>query len=392
MKKSLNYILSTSGKYHYFEVAKILYKRNQLKKIFCGYPWVKLKNENIPKRLVDSKSFYNILRYLIRNNSKLEKISEYLNILHKKKIDQITCDYIDKNNDVDVLLNLAGTSLNAGIKMNNSNKIYICERSSAHILYQNNLLVEEYKDLKINKDYVTNNWFVESEIKEYENADIILVPSNFVKNTFDKSTFHKIKILNFGTNIHNFYPNDKIKKDNNYFDILFIGQKSIRKGLHYLVDAFDKFKHPNKRLHVIGSDTGDKEFFKKKLKNDNILIYGHVPQLKLNDIINTCHLFVLPSIEDGYGLVVLQAASGGCPSIVSENTGAADFVKQNNCGFVVPIRNSDAITKKMELLSDDKSLLNKISLNAINGSRNNTWSDYVDKLDLIVEEAMNLRN
>ena len=64
MKKSLNYILSTSGKYHYFEVAKILYKRNQLKKIFCGYPWVKLKNENIPKSLVDSKSFYNILRYL----------------------------------------------------------------------------------------------------------------------------------------------------------------------------------------------------------------------------------------------------------------------------------------------------------------------------------------
>ena len=342
--------------------------------------------------MVGTKSFYSILRYLIGNISKLEKISEYLNILHKKKIDQVTCDFIDQNNNVDVLLNLAGTSLNAGIKMNKNNKIYICERSSAHILHQNNLLVEEYRDLNISKNYVTNNWFIENEIKEYENADIILVPSNFVKNTFDKSTFHKIKILNFGVNINNFYPDDKIKKDDNYFDILFIGQKSIRKGLHYLVEAFDKFKHPNKRLHVMGSDTGDVEFFKKKLKNDKIIIYGHVPQLKLNNIINKCHLFVLPSIEDGYGLVVLQAAAGGCPSIVSENTGAADFVKQNNCGFVVPIRDPDAITKKMELLSDDKNLLNKISNNAINGSRGNTWSDYVDQLDLIVEKAMYHKN
>ena len=73
MKKSLNYILSNSGKFNHFEVAKILHKRNQLKKIFCGYPWFKLKNEDIPKSLVVSKSFYSILKYLIRNNSKLEK-------------------------------------------------------------------------------------------------------------------------------------------------------------------------------------------------------------------------------------------------------------------------------------------------------------------------------
>ena len=66
----------------------------------------------------------------------------------------------------------------------------------------------------------------------------------------------------------------------------------------------------------------------------------------LNNIINKCHVFVLPSIEDGYGLVVLQAAEAGCPIIVSENAGASDFITNNKCGFIVPVKNSNAITDK----------------------------------------------
>ena len=145
-------------------------------------------------------------------------------------------------------------------------------------------MLEEYKELNKKKEYITNKWFIENELKEYEETDIILVPSNFAKNTFDKSTINKTKVLGFGANIDNFFPNVNIDKSKNYFDILFIGQKSLRKGLHYLIEAFHKFKHPNKRLHVVGSDTSDKEFFINKLKHEKIIVYGHIPQLKLNDI------------------------------------------------------------------------------------------------------------
>ena len=73
----------------------------------------------------------------------------------------------------------------------------------------------------------------------------------------------------------------------------------MQKGLHYLIEAFNNLKYPNKRLHIIGSDTLDKHFFDKKLKKDNIIVYGHIPQLKLNNLINKCHVLVLPSIQDG---------------------------------------------------------------------------------------------
>ena len=101
-----------------------------------------------------------------------------------------------------------------------------------------------------------------------------------------------------------------------------------------MIEAFNKLKHPYKRLHIVGADTVDKPFFEKKIRAENIIIYGHVSHLKLNNIINKCHVFVLPSIQEGLAMVTLQALSGGCPVIVSENTGAKELVKKNKCGML----------------------------------------------------------
>ena len=381
----LNYILSNQGKFHHFEVAKILYKRKKNKKIICGYPWFKLKHESIPKKLVASLGFLRILREPIHRSPYFKKLDNFLNILNAKNIDRVTCNYIDHIDDADVLLALSGSGLNSGKKIKKNNKIYVCERSSAHIVSQNNILSEEYKKYT-NKNFKINSWFIERELEEYENADIILTPSTFVKNTFGKSLSNKTKVLEFGADINNFFVIDDESKSQNFFDILFIGQISLQKGLHYLIEAFNAFNHPNKRLHIVGSNTVDYDFFHKKLNNENIVVYGHVPHTKLNRLINKCHLIVLPSIQDGFGLVISQAAAAGCPAIVSENAGSADFVKKNNCGFVVPYKNAEAITDKLQLLADDKSLLKKLSFNAINSTKNYTWSDYVTKLDNIILE------
>ena len=58
---------------------------------------------------------------------------------------------------------------------------------------------------------------------------------------------------------------------------------------------------------------------------------------QINNIINKCHVNVIPSIEDGFGLVVTEAAAAGCPSIVSENTGAIDFINRYKCGLSVKL-------------------------------------------------------
>jgi glycosyltransferase involved in cell wall biosynthesis len=63
-------------------------------------------------------------------------------------------------------------------------------------------------------------------------------------------------------------------------------------------------------------------------------------------------VFVLPAIEDGYPLVVLEAMASGRPVVVSENTGTKDAVRDGVDGFVVPIRSPDALAEKLQWLLD----------------------------------------
>ena len=63
--EKIKYILSNSGKFHHFEVAKALYRKDQLTKIVCGYPWFKLKKEKIPKNYVRCFGFFNGLNFLV---------------------------------------------------------------------------------------------------------------------------------------------------------------------------------------------------------------------------------------------------------------------------------------------------------------------------------------
>ena len=386
--KKIKYVLSNIAKYHHFEVAKALFKKDQLTKIVCGYPWFKLKKEKIPKKYVDCFGLYNIINYFLRD-SKYESIAyleDRLQYINANAISKRSSKYIE---EADVLLAMSGTGLFSGRKTIDKNKIYVCDRGAVHLLYQKEIFIEEYKSLNLNAELLTilkrgfNNWKVERETKEYELANYILVPSQFAKKSFEKYGITKTVVAEYGIDLSNFHPIKDIKKDPKYFDIIFIGQVSTQKGLHYLIEAFNKFKNPNKRLHIFGQHTLDKEFFINKLNNDKIYYHGKVDHRQLKYFINKSDVFVLASLQEGYATVVSQAMACGCPVIVSENTGLAEYVRKYQCGFVVPIRDSNAILEKLELLSDDNNLKIELKNNAINASIKNTWDDYVDKLNNI---------
>ena len=377
-----------SRKFHHPEVAKVLYNNNKLVKLVCGSPWFKLKDKKIPKCLIDSNFMINAIKYFLPENNKIKFIHDYLNKLNVKYIDYRAGKFID---DTDVFLSLSKTGLETGKLIKNQNKIYICERSSSHITFQNEILKNEYSKLGL-KYRSINKWFIDRELAEYDNADIILTPSRFVEKTFLKHDIKKAKVINFGSYLDNFYQIKDIKKKVNEFNILFVGQLSIRKGLHYLIEGFRKFRHPNKKLTIIGPETNDKMFFHNLLKenNDQNIIYlGTKKHNDINEYLNKSNVFVLPSLEEGLAYVTLEAMSSGCPVIVSENTGALEIVKNNKCGFVIPIRNSSIIAEKLTELAEDKVLQQEFSENAIKFSNDYTWENYVKELDLLIDNFIN---
>jgi glycosyltransferase involved in cell wall biosynthesis len=110
---------------------------------------------------------------------------------------------------------------------------------------------------------------------------------------------------------------------------------------------------------------------------ESVEFVGPVPQAKLPPLMSSSHVLVLPSVEDGFGLVLGQAMACGCPVICSSNTGGEELVSGDNGGFVVPVRNPKALTEKLEVLCQDRALQRRMGeaalarVKAMGG-----WDDY----------------
>ena len=380
------YIIINTGKFHHFELAKAIHKKNQLIKIICGYPWIKLKKEGLSKKYVECVNLISIVFHLALR-CKLYFILNFLNKIIHKIIEKKHLKHLDKCN---IIIGLSGSLYKSVDHIKKKNIFYICERASAHIEFQNKILREEYK---INNLYYKPipSWIIKRELYEYEKSDFILTPSNFAKKTFIEKGFHKIEKINFPVNTERFYH---IKKsiDNKKFVITFLGQISLQKGFHYLLKAFKEFKHPKKELQVIGLHTSDKKFFLdiiKKERIDNIIFKNHIPNTELKYFLNKSDCFVLPSIQDGYAISVIQAIACGIPVIVTKNTGAEEYVLKNNCGFVVNIRSSKEILLHLNKLKDDEKLRNQLSENCLESISKFTWDNYLDELDTIINKYKN---
>ena len=380
------FLLCTHGTFHYFNLAQSLNKKKQLSKIVSGYPYFKLLKYNIPKNLIDANGFYQSMNFFFRKLG-LSYNNPIFNILNWKSsllVDQKSKKYL---NQADVFLSLSGGGLNTGLEFKRYKKLYICERASSHILYANSILKKEYAKYGIN--FSIHNQFIRRELAEYKNANFVLVPSKFVQKTFQKQGILNTRVLNYPSDNTTFFPIKSLainKYKTKKFKIVFVGGLTLRKGVQYLIEGFNQLKNDNFELHLIGTPSQDYSLFKNKINFNKTFVYGHLDQKKINTILNQCHVFVMPSIEEGAAISVAQAMSSGLPVIVTENTGWKEVVIKNKNGFVIPIMNSNKIYQKLKFCYENLDQLKKMSKQSLKYSKNKTWDKYVDELNSIVKE------
>lgn len=265
--------------------------------------------------------------------------------------------------DTDILDALAGTGLETGRILHRQGKMWVCNRGSAHILAQKELLDEEHERWGFSKVKFTERG-IRRCLKEYEEADAIVVPSTFNKQTFIRKGIpsEKIYVCPYGVDLKQFSP--KEKKDNK-FRVLFVGNVSIQKGIGYLIESVRPFIERNKmEAWVIGPLTREGEQILRN--NPNIINYlGVKSRDALSWYYSQASVLVLPSIHEGLALVQAQAMACGIPVIATQNTGAQDLYTDGNEGFIVPIHNSKAIQEKLQILMDWPEKLREMSDAAI---------------------------
>ena len=259
----------------------------------------------------------------------------------------------------------------------------VVDHGSVHQRFERRLLIEECSLLAIPNDSVLPpKWLIEKEEREFEIADCVEVLSQVAKRTLVQEGLaaDKIMVNNCGVSLQIFTP---LPKKDAVFRIIQCSALTPTKGIQYLLKAFSELNLPNSELWFIGGGAASSPLKPviNKYSRSNIHFMGTYPQNELPKLYSQGSVFVLPSIADGFGMVVPQAMACGLPVIVTENVGAADFVDEGVNGFKIPIRDVETLKDRIIRLYENRDLLQEMSQKALRSvSGGLTWDDYGDRL------------
>jgi alpha-maltose-1-phosphate synthase len=260
----------------------------------------------------------------------------------------------------DAFIAISGAGLLTGRKVQRNGGIFICDRGSTHQRFQENILAGEYRrwnvPLPLSKPHITTR---EEEI--YATANAITVPSTVARQSFLQMGIppEKVHVIPYGVRLDHFARTADPPQGS--FEVLFAGHVSLRKGIPYLLEAFALLKHPKKRLTIVGAIQADIRDLLATLPTANVVFTGSLPQSQLAKQMSASHLLVLPSVEEGLALVQGQAMACGCPVLATTATGAQDLFTDSVEGFIVPDRDVNALTERMQQVADDPALQQKLS-------------------------------
>jgi glycosyltransferase involved in cell wall biosynthesis len=369
-------VQATFAVFHQFELANQLYRRGHLRKIYSTWPWARVKREGIPHALVGTFPYVQTPDYFLTGTAFFANspFAPMMKRLNAESFDTYTRMVIP---ECDALVALAGAGLRTGAKVQQRGGKYICDSGSSHHRYQDRILQEEHKRWNFPYRPEAESVIVHDE-RIYDRADAITVASSFSARSFVEMGFPRenIHTIPYGVRLDSFVRSTPPPDIRERFEVIFAGQVSLRKGIPYLLEAFANVRHPHKRLRIMGAVNPAFKSVLARLPQQSVEFLG---------IMGESHVLLLPSVEDGFGLVMGQAMNCGCPVIASTNTGGEDLFTDGEEGFIVPIRDAAALTDRMQRLIEQPDLQYRMSAAAIERIATlGGWDEYGDRWESLL--------
>ena len=198
------------------------------------------------------------------------------------------------------------------VAKNKFNATVFLERGTSHVLNFIDLL----KENPLKKSTISEK-NIQRDLAGYEHADYISIPSNYVAESFVRHGIPKKKLFvnPYGVDLTDFQPTELDAKS--HFDMIFVGQWSYRKGADLMIELCKK--NPELSLIHLGT-VGDVPLSNLK----NIVHVSAVNEKKIIDYYKKSKILILPSREDGFGMVLTQAIACGLPVVCSGETGSKE--------------------------------------------------------------------
>jgi glycosyltransferase involved in cell wall biosynthesis len=253
----------------------------------------------------------------------------------------------------------------------------VLERPNAHTQFAYEVVQKECERIGVplppGHEHAYNSAVLEREKIEYDLADRLLCPSDFVVKTFLDRGFSAEKLVRhqYGFDPLQFYPGPSDGRGRT-FTVLFAGVCAIRKGLHFALEAW--LKSPARRdgkFLIAGSFIRDyAERLAPMLADPSVHVLGHrtdIPQL-----MREADVLILPTLEEGCALVTCEARGCGCVLLVSDAAGA---ICQDGINALIHAPGDvDTLSQQISSVYSDRALLERLRSESLRTAREITWS------------------
>ncbi len=225
-------------------------------------------------------------------------------------------------------------------------------------LFYNNLIVRQGRFATKYSDHVITAARSEKEFYERvygrDSKDVTVIPNGVAEEFFIKRDYSRAPTR-----------------------LLFLGGWEWRKGTRYLIEAFSKIAagYPDVTLSIVGTGMGEaavKEMFPMNL-HPRIRVVPRVAAEDVPGVYAEHDVFVFPSLFESMSLVVPEAMASGMPIVTTRTCGMQDIIEDGVTGLLVPPRDSEALTKSVEILLNDPLLCAKLGKAAQQKAKEITW-------------------
>jgi glycosyltransferase involved in cell wall biosynthesis len=222
--------------------------------------------------------------------------------------------------------------------------------------------------------------------RELELAELVICPSQFVLESLPAAARARRKCLfaPFGSPVVDL-AGEKPRKVSG-LRVLFAGALTQRKGLADLFAAMKLIDSLEIELVVMGSLLQPLAWYRHRFSD---FVYEPPrPHENFLQLMQSCDVFVLPSIVEGRALVQQEAMACGLPLIATRNAGADDLIEEGVTGFLVPIRSPEAIAEKISWCAANRSLLSGMGIAARERAGELGWRAYGETIVSAIRELI----
>jgi glycosyltransferase involved in cell wall biosynthesis len=379
------------GRFHAFDLTRALLHRGNDVTVFTNYPRRAVAKFGIPGRHVRSFLVHGLLT---RAGARLESLTA-------SSVESVTHPMFARwalrqlrHESWDVIHAWSGVAEEIYRDPSVHSSLRLIMRGSAHIRNQAAILAEEQKraGCRINQP---RRWMIEREQREYDLTDQIVVLSSFAYRSFRAQGIcdSKLWLVPLGAEIGAFRPSSEVIEARRArilsgapLRVLYIGGLSWRKGLFDLRELISRASR-RFQFRFVGPVWPEAKSTVRTLSNLAEFIPKR-PQSELPSEYAWGDLFIFPTLEDGYAVVLAQASAVALPILTTPNCCGPDLIREGRTGWILPIRNAPAFLDRLRWCDEHREELADMVSSAYLEFRTRDWSDVAADFESVCKSGL----